>query len=333
MIGDFLKRVVHGDRLSQTDAGQCCELLLCDQANPIEVAGLLCALHARGETVAELTGFLDTLRRHMTKVPLGDPRAVDLCGTGGDGSHSFNVSTAAALLAAACGAVVPKHGNRAVSSRCGSADVLEQLGIPLSLNPPDAERCLRACGFAFLFAPHFHPAMKHVAPVRKALGVRTLFNLLGPLANPAGVKRQLIGVYHARWLRPLAETLAQAGSEFVITVHGDGGLDEVTPLGTTRYCQYYNGEITEGVWQASEWGLGPTSHHAVRGGDATANAARLRSAAQGNEPELSEWIIANCAPALVLSQRAADFREGALMARASIHDGTFLRFLDKAAAA
>jgi len=327
-LREFLKQVVHGDRLSSAEAAHCCSLLLDGSAEPAQVAGLLCALHARGESVQELSGFLTTMRARMTPVASPASNAIDLCGTGGDGSHSFNLSTASALLASACGATVAKHGNRAVSSRSGSADLIEALSFPIPTSASEAEQQLRIKRFAFLFAPHFHPAMKSVAPVRKELGVRTIFNLLGPLANPASVKRQLIGVYHPRWLRPVVETLADTGSEFVITVHGDGGLDEITPHGATRYCMLRDGKITEGIWYAADWGASPAPHEAVAGGDATENAARLIALAQGGERELALWLLANSAPALVLAGIANDFREGIVLARACLTSGDFADYLE-----
>lgn len=328
MTGDFLKRVVQGNKLTATEAAECCSGVLSGSATPVEIAGMLCALHARGETTDELTGFLTSMRAHMSRVTLPDPLAVDLCGTGGDGSHSFNVSTAAALLTAACGVTVAKHGNRAVSSRSGSADVLEALHVPLSTTVEDAERRLREQRFAFLFAPHFHPALKHVAPIRKELGVRTIFNLLGPLANPAGVTRQMIGVFDPRWLRPVVEALALAGSEYVLSVHSQEGLDEVSACGETHYCMLRGGAITEGVWIARTWGLEATTLDAIAGGDAEYNARRLRALANGEERELAEWIIANCAPALVLAEKAGDFAEGVEVARACLRSGQFIVFLN-----
>ncbi|MBL0060679.1 MAG: anthranilate phosphoribosyltransferase [bacterium] len=327
-LKDYLKYVVHGGALSRIDAARCCELLFASEASHTDIAGLLCALHARGETVDELSGFLATMRSNMTRVSCNDPNAIDMCGTGGDGSHSFNLSTAASLLAAACGVTVAKHGNRAVSSKSGSADILEALHIPLSTNAQDAQRLLDEKNFAFLFAPHFHPAMKSVAPVRKELGVRTIFNLLGPLANPAGVKRQLIGVYNPKWMRPLVETLAQSGSEFVITFHAEGGLDEITLAGDTHYCMLRDTRIIEGVWRAETWGAQTSSHEVILGGNALQNAERLLSVANGNEAELREWIIVNCAPALWIAGKVLSIEAGVSFARDCILSGAFGKYLD-----
>lgn len=326
---EHLTQVVCGGTLSHSAAAECCELMLTGHATPLEVSGLLCAMHARGEHVEELSGFLSVMRKHMLRVACKDPKAIDLCGTGGDGHHSFNLSTAAALLAAACGATVAKHGNRAVSSRSGSADVLEALRIPLHANAQTAGNALAKYNFAFLFAPHFHPAMKSVAPIRKELGVRTIFNLLGPLANPAGVTRQLIGVFNPKWMRPLVETLADAGSEQVMTLHSEDGLDEVTLQGKTHYCTLNDGSIETGVWHATAWGLTPTPLSAIAGEHAADNAARLLRFANGQEPELAEWIFANTAPALVLAERATEFTEAVAIARDCVSSGRFKSFLEQ----
>lgn len=327
-LKDYLKYVVHGGRLSRPDAERCCELLFQGEASHIDIAGLLCAMHSRGETVDELCGFLATMRAHMNQVELSDPNTIDMCGTGGDGSRSFNLSTAAALLATACGATVAKHGNRAVSSRSGSADVLEALNIPLCATPEEAKKRLQENHFAFLFAPHFHPAMKSVAPVRKELGVRTIFNLLGPLANPAGVKRQMIGVYNPDWMRPLAEALSRCGSEFVITYHAEGGLDEVSLAGETHFCMLRHGKITEGLWQFTEWGIELHSLDVISGGSAPQNAQRLIAVAAGSETELREWIVASCAPALWLAGKVSAIEEGVVVARNCVTTGAFGNFLN-----
>lgn len=326
---EHLTHVVCGGTLSHSAAVQCCELMLTGHVTPLEVSGLLCAMHARGEHVEELAGFLSVMRKHMLRVACNDPKAIDLCGTGGDGHHSFNLSTASALLAAACGVTVAKHGNRAVSSRSGSADVLEALRIPLHANAQTAGAALVTHNFAFLFAPHFHPAMKSVAPIRKELGVRTIFNLLGPLANPAGVTRQLIGVFNPKWMRPLVETLAEAGAKQVITIHSEDGLDEVTLQGATHFCMLKNDKIDTGVWHAIEWGLLPMPLSAIAGEKAPDNAARLLRFANRQEPELAEWIFANTAPALVLAEHAQEFAEAVVIARDCVSSGRFRSFLEQ----
>ncbi len=328
MLRDFLKQVVHGGTLSREDAAKSCELLFQADSSPLEIGALLSALHARGETVDELSGFLDTMRAHMIRVRSTDKLTVDLCGTGGDGSHSFNLSTAAALLAAACGVTVAKHGNRAVSSKSGSADFLDALNIPFCATAVEAELSLAQYNFAFLFAPHFHSAMKSVASVRKELEVRTIFNLLGPLANPARVRRQLIGVFDPKWMQPLVETLAQSGSEFVIAVHGAGGLDEIALDGDTHYCMLRDGNISEGVWRASGWSASPVDRTAIAGSDDQHNAKRLLAVADGQELELRDWIVANCAPALMLAERVGCFEAAVFSARECVSSGAFKAYLN-----
>lgn len=327
-LRDYLKYVVHGGTLSRDDAARCCELMLSGDASQNEIGAILCALHARGETVDELVGFLFAMRARMTRVAIPDAATIDLCGTGGDGLHSFNLSSAAALLAAACGATVAKHGNRAISSRSGSADFYEALGIPFSATADEAGQLLERHSFAFLFAPNFHPAMKSVAPVRKELGVRTIFNLLGPLANPAGVKRQAIGVYNPRWLRPLVEALRECGSEYVITFHGNGGIDEISLEGSTQFCILEAGSIREGTWQARDWGLKSYPLDTVGGGSPAENVKRLLAVARGEEPELAEWIVANCAPALLLAGRAMTLPNAAAIAGDCISNGQFNTYLN-----
>ncbi|NUO18519.1 anthranilate phosphoribosyltransferase [bacterium] len=326
-LKDYLKYVVHGGTLAVHDAERCCELLFKSEASQMDIAALLCAMHARGETVDELCGFLSTMRRHMSRVDGFEATAVDMCGTGGDGSHSFNLSTAASLVAAACGVTVAKHGNRAVSSKSGSADVIEALGLPFCESPAQAASLLGEHGFAFLFAPNFHPAMKSVAPVRRELGVRTIFNLLGPLANPAQVRRQIIGVYNPIWLRTVIETLARSGSDWVIACHSEGGLDEISLCGTTYYCMLKDGGISEGKWTPADWGLIPSQVEVVDGSSAANNAVRLRDIANGREPDLREWIVANCAPALWISGLAEDLRDAVVIARRCIVNGQFAEFL------
>jgi anthranilate phosphoribosyltransferase len=327
-LRDALHAVCRGRTLSREEASHVCAALLEGDFNALEAGALLCALHARGETRDELAGFLNSMTARMTPVECDDPHAIDVCGTGGDGSHSFNLSTASALLAAACGARVAKHGNRAVSSRSGSADIIEALNIPVHQGAQSAARALRQEHFAFLFAPHFHPAMKSVAPLRRELGVRTIFNLLGPLANPARVKRQMIGVFDAKWMRPIAETLAELGSEDIFLAHGCDGYDEFSAAGETLFVRAKDGRIEEGVLTPELLGVKQTSEDAVRGGDAADNARQLVDIARGCEQELLEWVLANTSPALVIAGIERTFRDSTARARACVEDGDFLRFLN-----
>ncbi len=327
MLKSSIRCVSSGRNLSREEAAAAMRCMLSGTADSVQVAGLLTALRTKGEAVDELVGMLDAMREQMTVVPFHDSHAVDMCGTGGDGSGSFNLSSAAALVAAAGGVTVAKHGNRAVSSNCGSAEFLEALGLPIYSEPQQVMQSLETRRFAILFAPHFHPAAKHVAPIRKQLGIRTIFNLLGPLANPARVKRQLVGVFSAHWLEPLANVLAQTGSSHVMIVHGEGGLDEISASGATHVAALRDGEFTTFVITPADLGLRETSYDSLKGGDAAANAARFERLTEGKEPALAEWVIANSAPAFYLAGRAPGLYEAAEHARDVIESGMLAAYM------
>ena len=327
MLIPYIQKVSDRHSLSQDEAAAAMSEMLSGETSDVHLAAFLVALRTRGETADELSGFLSMVRERMTRVDCDDECAVDLCGTGGDGSNSFNLSTAAALVVAAGGVTVAKHGNRAISSRSGSADFLQALGCKIDGTKEHAESDLKNKRFAFLFAPNFHTAAKAVAPVRRTLGMRTVFNLLGPLANPAGVRRQLVGVFHAQWVEPVAGTLSQTGSTHVMAVHGDGGLDEISADGPTLVCEYGEGKTRRKTIQPEDLGVQRTSRTAVRGGTPEENASRFLAVAEGEEPELREWIVANAAPAFYLSGRATALRRGAAMARDVITSGALQSFL------
>lgn len=329
MLKPHIKRITSGDHLTRAEAADAMRSMLSGTAEPVQIAALLSALSTKGESVDELVGMLDAMREQMTVVPKENAYAVDLCGTGGDGSGSFNVSTAAALVAAAGGVTVAKHGNRAVSSQSGSADFVEALRIPIHEQPERVATQLATRRFAFLFAPHFHPAAKHVASVRRQMGIRTIFNLLGPLANPAQVKRQMIGVFSEVWLEPLANVLAQTGSRHVLVVHGEGGLDEISACGETQVVEFHDGRWTRSKLIPADLGLRETSLESLRGGDAVVNAGRFERLARGEERELAEWVIANAAPAFCLAGQAADLYSASEKARDVIESGILLQFLGK----
>ena len=276
-----LRRVMEArDTLSQAEASALMVRLLAGEAADIEMAALLGALAARGETAEEVAGFAVAMRAAAAMLPLTASEQeglVDTCGTGGDASGTFNISTAAALVAAAAGAKVAKHGNRAVTSCCGSADVLEALGIPVTLAPEDAMRVLREHGFCFLLAPAHHPAMKAVMPVRRTLGVRTVFNVLGPLLNPAGARRQVMGVYAARLVPLVAEAMTMLGVRHAFVVHGHGGLDELALSGPSEVAEVREGEVRTYTINPEEYGLRQASSETLAGGDAAANAAILEA--------------------------------------------------------
>lgn len=282
-----------------------------------DMASFLTALAERGETVPEIIGAAKTMRRHMVPI-MAPPGTIDCCGTGGDGLHTLNISTAVALVVAACGVPVAKHGNRAATSRSGAADVLEALNVNLALSPARLEALLRELNFCFLMAPNHHPTMKHVASVRKSLGRRTIFNILGPLANPAGAKRQLMGVYDKKWLHPIANVLHQLGSEKAWVVHAENGLDEISLSGQTFLVQMDQGHITERVLTPDDFGLPTAPVEDLKGGDAQENAAALLRLLQGEKGPYRDIVLANAAAALVIAGNVADLRTGVARAAHAI---------------
>jgi len=326
----YLEALLAGQRFNRLEAGEILRTALDFETRPEQVAAFFFALHIRGETVAELGGFLDVLRAEalvMTGGAVVEP-VVDNCGTGGDNAGTFNLSTGAALIAAAAGAYVAKHGNRALSSRSGSADVLEALGIPTCLGPREASSALIHHGFAFLFAPIYHPALSRLAPIRKALGVRTALNAVGPLASPARVKRQVVGVYRPALLEPFAELLREAGHEEAMILHSDDGMDEISIASATRILHLKNGRITSLRVEPETFGLPRGESHSLAGGDATEN-ARLLLAIFHNEdrgPRLSA-LLANASALLVVAGKARTFREGAELAREAVESGAALRLI------
>src|SRR5258706_6576692 len=276
--GDFaalLRRLAAGDYLSEGESADAFGAMMAGAVSELKMASFLTALAVRGPTVAEITGAARAMRGAMTKVdaPAG---AIDVCGTGGDGAGTLNVSTAAAFVVVACGVPVAQHGHRAMSSRTGAADVLEYLGVPIINDPAAAQESLIKPGFAFLFAPAYHPAMKHVAPVRKELGFRTMFNLLGPLCNPAGVRRQLMGIFAEEWLEPVAHVVADLGAEKAWVVHGADGLDELTTTGITRVAVLQQGQVTLREVAPEDAGLKRSSLSALRVGTAEENGRAIR---------------------------------------------------------
>ncbi|HOU90085.1 MAG TPA: anthranilate phosphoribosyltransferase [Polyangiaceae bacterium] len=296
------------------------EAILAGAWTPAQIAGLLVALRLRGETPSQIAAAARALRRSM--VPLrhrGGP-VLDTCGTGGDGAGTVNLSTGAAIIAAAAGVRVAKHGNRAVSSRAGSADVVEALGIPLDLTPDQAAAVFDEAGITFLMAPVHHPAMRHAAPVRRELRVRTLFNLLGPLANPAGATHQLLGIYDEALRRPLALTLAELGTERAWVVRGADGLDEVSPLGPTRVTELYQGELRELEVRPEDFGLSPVARAAIAGGSGAENATTLTAVLKGEPHPSRPAFVLNAAAALVVATGAAP-RDAAAQAERLLASG------------
>lgn len=315
----LLAKLVDGRILTAEEAHAFFAACLRGEPTPAQVAAAVTALRIRGETVEEIAAFATAMREAART--LDHPYdAIDTCGTGGDGQHTFNISTAAALVLAGAGLKVAKHGNRAMSSRSGSSDVLSVLGVNLQASPAQQRRSLDQAGIAFLFAPAYHGAMRHVGPVRAEIGFRTVFNLLGPLSNPAGARRQVMGVYDPRLLEPLAEVLGRLGATRAWTVHGQG-LDELTTTGETEVAEWKDGAVRRFTVTPEDAGLPRASLDALRGGDAEENAAALRALLDGATGAYRDIVLLNAAAALVVADRAADLAEGAAMAASVIDDG------------
>ncbi len=321
-----LGKLAAGHRLSEAEAEAAFGIIMSGEATPAQIAGLLMAMRVRGETVAELTGAVRAMRARMVRVA-APPGAIDVCGTGGDGAGTLNVSTAVAFVVAACGVPVAKHGNRALSSRSGGADVLAALGVQIEVPPEALAEILAEAGCAFLFAPRHHAALRHAAGPRVELGTRTIFNLLGPLANPAAVTRQLTGVFDPAWARTMAETLQRLGTESAWIVHGQG-LDELTLAGPNQAVILRDGDITVCTIEAAEAGLTAAPLAALRGGDAAENASRLLALLQAEAGPYRDTVLLNAAAALLLADRAGSLREGAALAAAAIDSGAALAKLD-----
>jgi anthranilate phosphoribosyltransferase len=324
----LIAKVAAGSQLSRPDAAAAFDAILSGEVTPSQLGGFLMALRVRGETVEEITGAVTAMRAKMLRV-VAPPDAIDIVGTGGDGSGSYNVSTLAALIVAACGVPVAKHGNRAASSKSGAADTLAVLGVKIGVAPAVIERCIREAGIGFMFAPTHHAAMRHVGPTRAELGTRTIFNLLGPLANPAGVKRQLIGVFSAAWLLPMAEVLRNLGSERVWITHGADGLDEMSTTGTTKIVELRDGAIRAFEIAPEEVGLTRVDLAALKGGDAAANAEALKAVLDGARNAYAEIAMLNAAGALVVAGKARELAEGVAMAGDALASGAAKRVLDR----
>jgi len=324
----LLRRAVEMEPLSCAEAAAAMDAIMDGQVSPVRLAAFLVALRARGETAAEIAGFARSMREHSVKIaaPAG---AIDTCGTGGDGQCTLNVSTIAALAAAGAGVPVAKHGNRSVSSSCGSADLLEKLGARIDCEPAVAEKCLADCGFAFLFAPRYHPSMKHAGPVRKELGLRTVFNLLGPLTNPAGVKRQVMGVYDRRLLRTVAEALLALGAERALAVHSHDGLDEISPGAPTSFAEVRDGRIVEGEIDPARFGMEPVAAGALRVAGIEDSAAAARAILEARPYPARQAVVLNAGAALMVAGRAADLREGMELACRSLATGAAAAVLEK----
>ncbi|ORE94639.1 anthranilate phosphoribosyltransferase [Stappia sp. 22II-S9-Z10] len=323
----FIAKAADGGALSRAEAAAAFDVLMSGEATPAQIGGLLMALRVRGETVDEIAGAVEVMRARMT--PVAAPAdAIDIVGTGGDAKGTYNVSTCAAFIVAAAGVPVAKHGNRALSSKSGAADCLASLGIALDLSPEGIARCIREAGIGFMFAPAHHAAMKHVGPARVELGTRTIFNLLGPMSNPAGVKRQLLGVFAPQWVRPLAEALAALGADRVWVVHGTDGLDEMSTTAPTEVAAVENGAVTTFTVTAEDAGLPRADMDDLIGGDGAHNAAALRDVLAGRRSAYRDIACLNAAGALIVAGKAATLAEGVGLAQSLLDDGSAAARLD-----
>jgi anthranilate phosphoribosyltransferase len=323
----LIAKVANGESLDRDEARQAFDILMSGEATPSQVGGFLMALRVRGETVSEIAGAVSSMRSRM--LPVTAPAdAMDIVGTGGDGLGTYNISTLASIIVAGAGVPVAKHGNRALSSKSGTADALSVLGVKLDIEPELISRCVAEAGLGFMFAQRHHSSMRHVNPSRVELGTRTIFNLLGPLSNPAGVKKQLLGVFAPHWLVPLAEVLRDLGSESVWVVHGDG-LDEITTTGTTQVAALEGGKIRSFELTPADFGVESVKIDDLKGGDGVANAAALREVLGGRRNPYRDVSLCNAAASLVVAGRAETLADGMKIASASLDEGRAAAALDR----
>jgi len=324
----ILGRLAAGETLDEDAAAAAFEIIMSGDATPAQIGGFLLGLRVRGETVAEIAGAARVMRAKAASLA-APPGAIDTCGTGGDAQGTYNISTGAAIVTAACGVPVAKHGNRALSSKSGSADVLTALGVKIDADFALVARSMAEAGIGFLMAPRHHAAMRHVAGARVELGTRTIFNLLGPLANPAGTKRQLVGVFAERWLEPVAEVLGRLGAERAWVVHGCDGIDEMTTTGPTYVAEWHKGAVRRFQVTPEEAGLMRTIPAHLKGGDAAHNAAALRRLLEGERGPYRDIVVLNAAGALMVADKARDIKHGAAQAIQAIDGGAARNTLDR----
>ena len=324
----LMQQVQRRASLDEEEIKAAFETMMSGVATPVQMAAFLMALRVRGETIAEITGAARLMRERMLPVE-APPDAVDIVGTGGDGHNTYNVSTCAAIVAAGAGVPIAKHGNRAVSSLSGASDVLTALGVKIDVPPLVISRAIAQAGVGFMWAPMHHAAMKNWAPARAELGIRTILNFLGPLANPAGVTRQVVGVFNAAWTEPIAEALKNLGSVHAWVVHGSDGLDEITTTGTTRVTELKDGTIRSFDVTPEDAGLPRATLDDLKGGDASVNAAAIRDVLGGEHGAFRDIVLLNAAAALIVAGKAANLREGVQRAARAIDEGAATRALDK----
>jgi anthranilate phosphoribosyltransferase len=329
MFSTLIEKLQRRQDLTTDEAAAAMDEIMEGRAQPAQIAGLLIALAMKGERPAEIVGLARTMRARATKLSRVPEDVFDTCGTGGDRAHTFNVSTIAALVVAASGVRVAKHGNRSVSSRCGSADLFEALGVNVAAPPTVVERCLMEAGIAFFFAPTFHPSMRHAGPTRKDLGVRTAFNLLGPLTNPAGASRQLVGVPRPELTELVARSLSLLGARRAWVVHGADGLDEISTTGYTKVSECRDGAVNTFYLHPSDVGVPKATPESLKGGDAGANAQVARDVLSGGRGPARDIVLMNSAASLLIAGAAADLGEGMKMAEAAIDEGRAAAVLDR----
>lgn len=323
----LIARVADGNVLTDDEAYSAFDIMMSGEATPGQIGAFLMALRVRGEAVSEITAGAKVMREKSLKVQAPEG-AIDNCGTGGDASGTWNISTGAAFAIAACGVPLAKHGNRALSSKSGTAQALEELGVKIGISAELIERCIKECGMGFMMAPSHHAAMAHVAPIRVELGTRTIFNLLGPLSNPAGTKRQLVGVFAEEWVEPLAHVLKELGATKAWVVWGSGGLDEITTTGPSSVAALENGKVTTFKVTPEEAGLPVADPKDLKGGDPVLNAAKLRAMLEGEKGAYRDIVLINAAAGLIVADKAKDLKEGVTMAADAIDSGKALKVLE-----
>jgi len=327
-LRQLIQKVSGGATLSEDEIRLALDQMTAGAATPAQMGAFLMALRVRGETVEEIAGAAQMLRAKMNRVEVA-PDAIDIVGTGGDTHGTYNISTCAALIAAGAGVKIAKHGNRRVSSKSGASDVLSELGVKLEVPAATIARCVGEAGVGFLWAPLHHPALKHWAPIRGELGIRTIFNLLGPICNPAGVKRQVVGVFSWHWVEPIAHVLNSLGAEHVWVVHGHDGLDELTTTGATDVAELKGGKVTVFEVTPADAGLAPAKLSDLKGGDEKENAAAIRDVLAGKKTPLRDIAVLNAAAALIVAGKAANLLDGAALAAHSIESGAARGALEK----
>lgn len=328
MLKEFISKVVDGQSLTESEMACAMGIIMDGKATPAQIASFLTALRMKGETVEEITGAARIMREKAQRVKCNAPVIIDTCGTGGDGTHTFNISTLSAFISAGAGLIVAKHGNRSVSSRCGSADVLKELGVNIEAPLEVMEECLERIGIAFLFAPNLHRAMKHAIGPRREMGIRTIFNILGPLTNPAFANAQVVGVYNPDLTETIAQALGKLGNKRAMVVHGEG-LDEITLCGETKVSQYANGEIKTFRIKPEDFGFKRCSIEELKGGDPSVNAQIMLSLLKGEKGPRRDVTLMNAAAALYVGEKVGDINEGIKLAAEVIDSGAALEKLNQ----